>query len=80
MYQLEQEEKKLAAIRGEVKDNAWGSQWGSQIRSYVLQPYQLVKDTRTDAETANTDAVLNGDIDLFINAYLKMEAAKNKKA
>ena len=68
--------KTSSAIRGEVKDNAWGS----QIRSYVLQPYQLVKDTRTDAETANTDAVLNGDIDLFINAYLKMEAAKNKKA
>lgn len=75
MYQLEQEEKKLAAIRGEVKDNAWGS----QIRSYVLQPYQLVKDTRTDAETANTDAVLNGDIDLFINAYLKMEAGKAER-
>ena len=74
MYQLEQEEKKLAEIRGEVKDNAWGS----QIRSYVLQPYQLVKDTRTNAETANTNAVLDGDIDLFINAYLKMEANKEK--
>ena len=74
MYQLEQEEKKLAEIRGEVKDNAWGS----QIRSYVLQPYQLVKDTRTNAETANTGAVLDGDIDLFINAYLKMEANKEK--
>lgn len=70
MRRLEEEEEKLAKIRGEVKDNAWGS----QIRSYVLQPYQLVKDTRTEAETSNTDGVLNGDIDLFINAYLKMQA------
>ena len=70
MRRLEEEEEKLAKIRGEVKDNAWGS----QIRSYVLQPYQMVKDTRTEAETSNTDGVLNGDIDLFINAYLKMQA------
>ena len=59
--------EKLSDIRGEVKDIAWGS----QIRSYFLQPYKLVKDLRTDAETSNADAVLNGDIDIFINAYLK---------
>ena len=60
---------------GEVKDIAWGS----QIRSYVLQPYTLVKDTRTAEETSNTGAVLDGDIDRFINAYLKMEAGKAER-
>ena len=59
--------EKLSDIRGEIKDIAWGS----QIRSYFLQPYKLVKDLRTDAETSNADAVLDGDIDIFINAYLK---------
>lgn len=59
--------EKLSDIRGEVKDIAWGN----QIRSYFLQPYKLVKDLRTDAETSNADAVLDGDIDIFINAYLK---------
>ena len=57
----------LSDIRGDVKDIAWGS----QIRSYVLQPYTMVKDTRTDYETANASAVLDGDIDGFITAYLK---------
>ena len=72
MKRMEEEQAKLAGIRGEVKDIAWGS----QIRSYVLQPYTLVKDTRTAEETSNTGAVLDGDIDRFINAYLKMEAGK----
>ena len=63
----EEQEAKLAGIRGEVKDNGWGS----QIRSYVLQPYRMVKDLRTGEETGNTDAVLDGDIDRFITAYLK---------
>ena len=58
--------EKLSDIRGEVKDNAWGS----QIRSYFLQPYKLVKDLRTGAEIGNADAVLDGDIDKFITAYL----------
>ena len=66
---LEQEKNKemLSGIRGEVKDIAWGN----QIRSYVLQPYTMVKDLRTNYETGNTNAVLDGDIDGFINAYLK---------
>ena len=59
--------EKLSDIRGEVKDIGFGN----QIRSYVLQPYKMVKDLRTDAETANADGVLDGNIDMFINAYLK---------
>ncbi len=59
--------EKLSDIRGEVLDNAFGS----QIRSYVLQPYTMIKDTRTAAENANAGAVLDGDIDHFINEYLK---------
>ena len=67
LLKKQENEEKLSDIRGEVKDNAWGS----QIRSYVLQPYKLVKDLRTSAETSNADAVLDGDLDPFINAYLK---------
>ena len=48
--------------------------WGSQIRSYVLQPYQLVKDLRTEHETAQVDDVLDGDIDAFIESYLSKSA------
>ena len=66
---LKQQENldKTADIRGEIKDN----NFGSQIRSYFLQPYKMIKDLRTGVSTANADAVLNGGIDLFINGYLK---------
>lgn len=69
LFLLKQEEnlQKEASIRGEIKEIGWGS----QIRSYVLQPYTMVKDHRTNVETGNASSVLDGDIDLFINAYLK---------
>ncbi|MBN2879831.1 MAG: peptide chain release factor 2 [Clostridia bacterium] len=60
--------EKLADIKGEMKK----IEWGSQIRSYVFHPYKMVKDHRTNAETGNVDAVMDGNIDLFITAYLKM--------
>jgi peptide chain release factor 2 len=66
--ELEERETKLAELRGERKAN----EWGSQIRSYVLQPYQMVKDHRTDVETANAQGVLDGDIDPFIWPYLQV--------
>ena len=72
---VEEREAKMRSIIGVQKD----IEWGSQIRSYVFQPYQMVKDHRTDAETGNVQAVMDGDIDLFIYAYLEMEA-KNADA
>jgi peptide chain release factor 2 len=66
LKQQEQEDQ-MAELRGEFKK----VEWGSQIRSYVLHPYQMVKDHRTDYEMGNTTAVLNGDIDGFIEAYLR---------
>ncbi|NBH97686.1 peptide chain release factor 2 [Anaerotruncus sp. 1XD22-93] len=69
LYLLKQQEnaEKVSGIRGEIKEIGWGS----QIRSYVLQPYTMVKDHRTGAETGNVDSVLDGSLDLFMNAYLK---------
>lgn len=69
LYQLEQEKKaqELASIKGEQRDIAWGS----QIRSYVFHPYSMVKDHRTSFETGNTQAVMDGDLNAFIDAYLK---------
>ncbi len=69
LYQrkLEEQEAELAKIRGEVKDIGWGS----QIRSYVFHPYSLVKDHRTSYEVGNVQAVMDGDLDGFIDAYLR---------
>ena len=77
LFLLKQEAnvEKLSDIRGEVKDIGWGN----QIRSYVLQPYKMVKDLRTDVETGNTDAVLDGGLDLFINGYLKWISVSQKQ-
>lgn len=67
LLQKEEQEREAQGIRGEVSDIAWGN----QIRSYVLQPYTMVKDLRTGEESGNTDAVLDGAITPFMNAYLK---------
>lgn len=69
LYELEvlEREKALHTLKGEKLENAWGS----QIRNYVFQPYTLVKDTRTKAESGNIQAVMDGEIDEFVNAYLK---------
>lgn len=69
LYLLKQEEQmaKAAGIRGEVTEIGWGN----QIRSYVMQPYTMVKDRRTGVESGNVDNVMDGDIDVFINGYLK---------
>ena len=75
MLKLQEQADKLSDIRGEVTDIGWGN----QIRSYVLQPYTMVKDHRTNEETGNVDAVLDGGIDIFINAYLKWIALAKKK-
>lgn len=66
--QVEEQQKEMAEIRGEQKEIGWGS----QIRSYVFHPYSMVKDHRTDRETGNTDAVMDGEIDEFIEAYLRL--------
>ena len=60
----------------DIQGNKTNIEWGAQIRSYVFMPYTLVKDTRTGFETGNIQAVMDGDIDGFINAYLKMTSAK----
>ena len=69
LYMLKQEEnaEKLSDIRGDVKEIGWGN----QIRSYVMQPYTMVKDHRTEEESGNVNAVMDGAIDPFINAYLR---------
>lgn len=63
-----EQEEKLAKLRGEQREIAWGN----QIRSYVFEPYTLVKDHRTSVEVGNIQAVMNGDIDIFIEAYLRL--------
>jgi peptide chain release factor 2 len=77
LFEVKQQEQmgKVDNIRGEVKDNSWGS----QIRSYVMQPYSMVKDHRTSEETGNVNAVMDGAIDQFINAYLKWKSINHTK-
>ncbi len=72
LFELErqEQEKKLIEMKGEHKDIAWGN----QIRSYVLHPYTVVKDHRTDHEVGNTQGVLDGDLDPFIQSFLEKEA------
>ena len=77
LYLLKQQEneQKEAGIRGEQKEIGWGS----QIRSYVLQPYTMVKDHRTNEESGNCTSVLDGNLDPFINAYLKWISVREKE-
>ena len=63
----------IEGIRGEKKDIGWGS----QIRSYVLQPYQMIKDHRTNTEIGDVNSVLDGDIDVFIKSYLEKNIKQN---
>jgi peptide chain release factor 2 len=70
--ELKKKEEELSKVRGEKKDIAWGN----QIRSYVLQPYQLIKDHRTQQEVGDVQAVLNGEIDIFIKGYLEKNLFK----
>lgn len=77
LYLLKEQEQaeKVSDIRGEIKEIGFGN----QIRSYVMQPYTLVKDHRTNAEIGNVTSVLDGNIDMFMNAYLKYQNAENKE-
>ena len=74
LYQLEMDkkEKERASIAGEQLENGWGS----QIRSYVFQPYRMVKDHRTNFESGNPQGVMDGDLDPFINSYLRWKLAE----
>jgi peptide chain release factor 2 len=73
--QRQEQAKEMAELRGEYQ----GIAWGSQIRSYVFQPYSLIKDHRTDVEVGNVSAVMDGDIDQFIYAYLRKLVRDNAK-
>lgn len=76
LYEIEL--RKRQAQRDEIEASKMAIEWGSQIRNYVLHPYKLIKDVRTQEETANVDAVLDGDINRFLKAYLMMSGQKEK--
>ena len=75
LFELEQ--KRQADAKAEIAGEYQAIEWGSQIRSYVFHPYNMVKDHRTNAETGNTQAVMDGELDMFIEAYLNAAANEN---
>jgi peptide chain release factor 2 len=76
LYEIEL--KKQQEARGEIEAGKMKIEWGSQIRNYVMHPYKLVKDVRTAHETGNVDAVMNGDIDEFLKAFLMLNGQKEE--
>ena len=77
---LEKEVERRAEEQARIKGEHVEAGWGNQIRSYVLHPYQMVKDLRTSVETSNTGAVLDGDLDAFMAAELEREATDGSSA
>ena len=74
VLKLQEQQKELDRIRGSVLEIAWGN----QIRSYVFHPYNMVKDHRTGQETGNVQAVMDGDLDPFMDAFLHWQAERNR--
>jgi peptide chain release factor 2 len=68
---FEYEKKNKDAMISDIAGDYQAIEWGSQIRSYVFQPYTMVKDHRTNVETGNVQAVMDGDLDIFVEAYLR---------
>jgi peptide chain release factor 2 len=75
LYEIELRKKQEA--RDAIEASKMKIEWGSQIRNYVMHPYKLVKDVRTGEETGNVDAVMDGDINTFLKAYLMMMGQKD---
>ncbi len=77
---LQIKEEELAKEKQQLRGEFHSAEWGNQIRSYVLHPYKMVKDHRTEAETSDPDAVLDGDLDRFVEAFLRMQAKDLNRA